>query len=296
MERERLMTFVVIGGGPTGVEMAGAIAETAHSSLSRDFRQINPSLARIILVEGAQRILSAFAADLASYAEAALRRRGVEVRTSAPVTDCDTLGVTTPEGIIPAMTVIWAAGVKASPAARWIGTAEDRTGRVIVNADLSVPRHPNIFAIGDTAAVQGQRVPGIAPAAKQMGKYVGKVIVGRVKGSDSAGGFAYTHYGDLATIGRHSAIVSMGRLQLKGFSAWVFWSVAHIYFLIGARNRAIVALDWLWEYITFRRGARLINGNDPLPHTRSTAGAGLRPEFSRLDPSQGFTPQFTSRA
>jgi NADH dehydrogenase len=274
-ERERLMTFVVIGGGPTGVELAGSIADTAHFALCRDFRQINPSDARIMLVEAGPRILSAFPENLASYATAALKRLGVEVRTSSAVTACDSFGVTAGGGTIPAGTVIWAAGVKASPAARWIGATHDRAGRIIVNADLSVPGQPHIFAIGDTAAVQGQPIPGIAPAAKQMGEYVGRCIAKRVGGTGPVPDFAYRHYGDLATIGRKAAIVSIGRFQLTGFVAWVFWSVAHIYYLIGARNRAIVALDWLWEYVTFRRGARLINqSKSTVVQARSPASAG----------------------
>jgi NADH:ubiquinone reductase (H+-translocating) len=294
LERERLMTFVVIGGGATGVEMAGAIADTAYSSLRQEFRQIDPSLARVILLEAAPRVLSSFPENLASYASKALQHRRVEVRTSSPVTACGAFGVMTPKGIIRAGTVIWAAGVRASPAARWIGAAQDLAGRLIVNPDLSVPHHPNIFAVGDTAAVRGQRVPGIAPAAKQMGKYVGELIARRIEGFTSGPDFAYRHYGDLATIGRKSAIVSIGRLQLSGFPAWVFWSVAHIYFLIGARNRAIVALDWLWEYITFRRGARLISGQDRLPHERPKMSAG---EASQLVQAPRSTPeQFISHA
>jgi NADH dehydrogenase len=257
-ERARLMTFVVIGGGPTGVEMAGAIADTAHFSLAEDFRRINPSLARVMLLEAGPRLLSAFPDNLASYAVDALRRLGVDVRPATAVTGCDGFGVTTTSGAIAAATVVWAAGVKASGAARWVGAEHDRAGRVIVNADLSVPGRANIYAIGDTAAIAGQAVPGIAPAAKQMGQYVAKSIGRAVTGAQGPPDFHYKHYGDLATIGRKAAIVSLGRFRLKGFLAWLFWSAAHIYFLIGARNRAIVALDWLWEYVSFRRGARLI--------------------------------------
>jgi NADH dehydrogenase len=257
-ERARLMTFVVIGGGPTGVEMAGAIADTAHFSLAEDFRRINPSLARVMLLEAGPRLLSAFPDNLASYAVDALRRLGVDERSATAVTGCDGFGVTTTSGAIAAATVVWAAGVKASGAARWVGAEYDRAGRVIVNADLSVPGRPNIYAIGDTAAIAGQAVPGIAPAAKQMGQYVAKSIGRAVTGAEGRPDFHYKHYGDLATIGRKAAIVSLGRFRLKGFLAWLFWSAAHIYFLIGARNRAIVALDWLWEYVSFRRGARLI--------------------------------------
>jgi NADH dehydrogenase len=258
-ERERLMTFVVIGGGPTGVEMAGAIADTARFSLAEDFRHIKPSLAHVMLLEAGPRLLSSFPDDLASYAADALRRLGVDVRCSTAVMGCDSLGIATTGGLIPAATIVWAAGVKASPAARWIGADRDSAGRVIVSAYLSVSGHPNIYAIGDTATIVTQSIPGIAPAAKQMGLYVAKAIGRAIAGADRGLKFEYRHQGDLATIGRKAAIVSLGRFRLKGFSAWLFWSAVHIYFLIGARNRAIVALDWLWEYVSLRRGARLIN-------------------------------------
>jgi NADH dehydrogenase len=265
-ELERLMTFVVIGGGPTGVEMAGAIADTAHFSLAEDFRHINPSLARVMLLEAAPRLLSTFPEELASYAANALRGLGVDVRCSTAVTGCEHFGVTTSGGMIRAATIVWAAGVKASDAARWIGAEHDRAGRIIVEPDLTVPGHANIYAIGDTATIRARAIPGVAPAAKQMGQYVAKVISRSVAGADRGPGFEYKHQGDLATIGRKAAIVSLGRFRLKGFLAWLFWSAAHIYFLIGARNRAIVALDWLWEYVSLRRGARLIN-------RRSVAGS-----------------------
>lgn len=260
-ERCRLMTFAIIGGGPTGVEMAGAIADTARFALSRDFRRIDPRASRIILLEAGPRLLNAFPERLARYAENSLRRMGVDVRTSTPVTSCHQSGVDTAAGTIGSATVIWAAGVKASPAAQWLDADRDRAGRINVQPDLSVPGAPDVFALGDTAHVtgpDGSAVPGIAPAAKQMGRYVGGVIAARVLQSRAPGPFVYRHHGDLATIGRKSAIVSLGRFRLTGFPAWVFWSVAHIYYLIGARNRMIVALDWIWDYVTFQRGARLI--------------------------------------
>ena len=259
-ERKRLLTFVIVGGGPTGVEMAGAIAEIARHTLVKDFRRIDPSTARIILIEAGPRILSAMPEDLSDYAKQALARMGVEVMTSTRVTRCDAGGVDLEEGRIDSRTIMWAAGVVASPAAVWLGAAHDRAGRVSVEKDLSVPGHPNIFVIGDTASVQrdeGGPVPGIAPAAKQMGHYVGKLIAARLAGKSSPP-FRYRHMGDLATIGRRAAIVSWHGLKLKGFIAWVFWGVAHIYFLIGLKNRFIVAFTWFWDFLTFNRGARLI--------------------------------------
>lgn len=280
VERARLLTFVVIGGGPTGVEMAGAIAETAHFALSRDFRRIDPKSARIVLIEAGPRLLPAFPEALAQYAEESLRRMGVDVLTSTRVTDCHRRGVTTENGAIPAATIVWAAGVKASPAGQWLEADQDKTGRINVAADLSVPGEPDIFAIGDTAHVldpNGQPVPGIAPAAKQMAQYVTRVIAARVSRSALPAPFVYRHRGDLATIGRKSAILSLGRLRLKGLLAWLFWSAVHIYFLIGTRHRVTIALTWIWDHITFQRGARLIyepesrRPNEPLDSRRASA-------------------------
>jgi NADH:ubiquinone reductase (H+-translocating) len=266
-ERLRLMTFIVVGGGPTGVEMAGAIADMARLTLARDFRRIDPRNARIVLVEAGSRLLAAFPETLSAYAQRALQSMGVDVRISAQVVDLDAHGVTTAEGNrIEAATVIWAAGVTASPAATWISAAVDRAGRIRVERDLSIPGHPEIFAIGDTALAlgpSGRPAPGLAPAAKQMGRYVGRLIAARVQSRTAPGGFRYRHLGDLATIGRKRAVVSFGRLRLTGFVAWAFWSAAHIYFLIGVRNRVVVALNWMWEYLTLQRGARLILGASP---------------------------------
>jgi NADH dehydrogenase len=271
-ERRRLLTFVIVGGGPTGVEMAGAIAEVARQTLRSDFRLIDPATARIVLVEAGPRILPAFPEPLAGYAHRALTRMGVEIQTSTAVTRCDADGVMLGERRLAAETVIWGAGVIASPAATWVGAPHDRAGRILVAPDLTVPGHPDIFAIGDTAAIKdaaGAPVPGIAPAAKQMGRHVAKVIAARLRG-ETVPPFRYRHAGDLATIGRKAAIVKLGRLRLTGFIGWVFWSIAHIYFLIGLRNRAVVALTWLWSYLTFQRGARLIT--EPVP-ARASAPA-----------------------
>ncbi len=270
-EQNRLLAFVIVGGGATGVELAGAIADIARQTLAADFRHIDPRAARIVLIEAGPRLLPAFPLDMSDYVQATLVNAGVDVRTGTTVTGCDAAGVDTSAGRIDADTVIWAAGVVASPAAQWLGVGADRAGRVKVESDLSLPDHPEIFIIGDTAAVfygDGRPVPGIAPAAKQMGKYVGHRIAARIAGRIEHTPFRYRHLGDLATIGRRAAVVSFGRLRLKGFIGWLFWSVAHIYFLIGLRNRFIVAFNWFWDYLTFQRGARLITEVD-VPRTKT---------------------------
>jgi NADH:ubiquinone reductase (H+-translocating) len=264
-ERERLLTFVIVGGGATGVEMAGAIAEIARQTLANDFRRIDPRNSRIILLEAGPRVIPTLPEDLSRYAERALTRMGVDVRTSTRVIGCDACGVDADHGRIDASTIIWAAGVVASPAASWLGAAHDRAGRVLVRPDLSVPDHPQVFVIGDAAAIHGddgEPVPGVAPAAKQMGNYVGRLIAARLAGK-SLSAFRYRNLGELATIGRRAAVVKFGRLHLKGFIGWLFWSFAHIYFLIGVKNRFIVAFTWLWDYLTFQRGARLITEVPP---------------------------------
>jgi NADH dehydrogenase len=261
-DRKRLLTFVIVGGGPTGVEMAGAIAEIARQTLRFDFRNIDPRAARILLIEAGPRILPAFPEDLSAYAEKSLRKMGVEVMTSTMVTDVKRDHVMLGTRKIESEAIIWAAGVKASAAAEWIGAEADRAGRIKVNADLSVPGHPEIFAVGDTATMPSP-IPGIAPAAKQMGKYAGREIAARIAGDETPRApFAYKHAGDLATIGRKSAVVKLNKVKLTGFIGWLFWSVAHIYFLIGIRNRLMVAMTWLWSYVTYQRGARLITRDD----------------------------------
>jgi NADH dehydrogenase len=267
-EQRRLLTFVIVGGGATGVEMAGAIAEIAWQTLAADFRRIDPRSAHITLIEAGPRLLPAFPPEQSDYARHTLVRAGVTVMTDTMVTKCDSRGVDLSSGRLDAGTIIWAAGVTASPAARWLGAEADRAGRIKVNPDLSLPGHPDIFVIGDTAAIDdaiGRPVPGIASAAKQMGQYVAKVITARVRRRAAPPPFRYMHLGELATIGRHAAVVKLGRLELKGFIGWLFWSVAHIYFLIGLRNRFIVAFSWFWSYLTFQRGARLITDQPPKP-------------------------------
>ncbi|MFM9977881.1 MAG: NAD(P)/FAD-dependent oxidoreductase [Sphingomonadaceae bacterium] len=263
--RKALLTFVIIGGGPTGVEMAGAIAELAHRSTTRDFRSITPQCSRVVLVDAAPRLLGAFPEDLSAAAQRAIEQLGVEVRLGGPVTHVAHDHVEIGGVAIPTFTAIWAAGVRASPAAEWLGIPSDRAGRVIIDSDLSVPGCPNVFVIGDTAACKGpdgQALPGIAPVAKQQGKHVAQRIVASMRGMQCKP-FRYRHYGNLATIGRKRAVIDFGRVHVTGFPAWVLWSVAHVYFLVGYRNRLAVGWNLLWNYLTYARHARLITGEVP---------------------------------
>ncbi|CDI04447.1 MAG: NAD(P)/FAD-dependent oxidoreductase [Candidatus Competibacter denitrificans] len=265
--QRRLLNFVVIGGGPTGVEMAGAIAELAKVALARDFRHIDPKAARIVLVEAGQRLLASFPPALSQYAQSCLEQLGVEIALGQPVQAIDTQGVRIGETLLPTATVIWAAGVKVEGPGQWLGVETDRGGRVAVTADLSVPNHPNIFVIGDAAKViwEGEKlVPGLAPAAKQQGRYVADVICARMENRTAPPPFRYRHVGSLATIGRNAAVVDFGRFKLKGWLAWWFWGLVHIYFLINARAATLVLLQWFWAYLTHKKGARLITGLRPL--------------------------------
>jgi len=261
----RLLTIAVVGGGPTGVELAGAIAELARRALATDFRAVDPTQARVLLIEAGPRLLPNFPEALSRYTADALQRLGVELRLGTPVTGCDGDGVTAGGERIPAATILWAAGVAASPAASWLGVAADRAGRVPVGADLTVPGHDHIYVIGDTALVRGaggQPLPGIAPVAKQQGAWVARSIRDRLQGRRPAA-FAYRDRGLLATIGRKSAVIAYRRLKLRGWPAWWLWGAAHIYFLVSLRNRLIVVTQWLWSYFAFERGARLITGLKP---------------------------------
>jgi NADH dehydrogenase len=261
------LTFAIIGAGPTGVEMAGMIAELANKVLPQEFRKIDTTRTRVLLIEAGPRVLPAFTDDLSAYAKGALEKLGVEVQLGQPVTAITEEGVTVGETFIPCKTVIWAAGVQASPAARWIGSEADRAGRAIVGADLSVANDPNIFVIGDTAFVKqddGKPVPGIAPAAKQQGSYVAKVIKARLQNKPAPAPFHYKHQGSLATIGKRAAVIDFGKFKLKGGLAWWIWGLAHIYFLIGTRSRAAVAWSWLWIYLSGQHSARLITQKETL--------------------------------
>lgn len=258
--RAAYLTFAIVGGGPTGVELAGIIAELAQK-LRPQFRNIDTSASRILLIEAGTRLLAAFDPGLSDYAAQSLQRRGVELRFGAPVTDVRADGIDIGGEFLPCQTRIWAAGVAASPAAEWLGIEGDRAGRVPVQGDLTPAGHPDIFVIGDTATVrawEGKPVPWVAPAAKQQGAYVARVIRARQRGEPAPADFKYRHLGDLATIGKRSAVIQFGRLRLRGLLAWWFWGITHIYFLIGARSRTAVAWNWFWSHVRGRSAVRLI--------------------------------------
>ena len=255
VKRGAWLTFVVVGGGATGVELAGTFAEIARHTLRGEFRRIDPHNARVVLIEGTDRVLPPYPPDLSAKAQLALERLGVTVWPGRVVTGIDAEGVQLGEERIAAKTVIWAAGVRSSPLGAELGAPLDRAGRVKVEPDLSVPGHAEIFVVGDLAAVDG--VPGIAPAAKQMGWHAGRNVRRRIAGRPTAS-FKYRDYGQLATIGRNAAVVMIGRLHLSGFPAWLVWLVAHIYFLINFRNRLVVMFDWAWSYFSYQRYARII--------------------------------------
>jgi NADH:ubiquinone reductase (H+-translocating) len=263
VDRQRgFLNFVVVGGGPTGVEMAGAIAELARKALAADFRKIDPRDARVILVQGLSKVLPSFPPALSDRAREDLERLGVEVRLNQTVTQCDADGVALGTERISAATVVWAAGVMASPAGSWLGVETDGVGRVKVNPDLSVPGHSEIFVIGDTShcvGASGSPLPGIAPVAKQQGEYIGRLLKARSLGNDSPP-FRYRDFGMMATIGRKSAVAQLWGVQFDGLLAWLLWSAAHVYYLIGFRNRLAVMMNWMWNYFTFERGTRLITG------------------------------------
>jgi len=261
-ERQALLTFVVIGGGPTGVELAGALGEISRQTIARDFRLIDPTKARIVLLEGGPRILTTFPESLSRSAEDALRRIGVEVRTKAVVTRVTTDAVWLGGEQIRARTVLWAAGVAAAPLARTLGAPLDRSGRVLVEPDLSIPGHPEAFAIGDICAFlhqTGAPLPGVAPVAIQQGRAVAENVWRRLHGQPTRP-FRYRDRGSMATIGRAAAVAVVGGLRLSGLVAWLAWLLVHIMFLIGFRNRFLVLFEWAWAYVTWHRGARLITG------------------------------------
>jgi len=263
--RRALLTFVVIGGGPTGVEMAGAIAELARNSITRDFRSITPHCARVLLVEAGPRLLPVMPQALSDEAKAALERLGVEVCLGKAVTNVTRESVAVGDEHIAAKTIVWAAGVRASEAGQWLDATTDRAGRIFVKSDFSVGGRSEIFAVGDTVAFKqgdGTFLPGVAPAAKQAGAYIGALIAARIAGRTAPKSFAYSDFGNMATIGRRNAVADLGRVHLKGFIGWLLWSVAHVYFLIGFRNRLSVAMSWAWSYLTYQRGVRLITGRD----------------------------------
>jgi len=278
--QRRHLTFVVIGGGPTGVELAGAIAELATFVLSRDFRAVHPDQTRVILVEAGSRVLASFSEETSARARKSLEEMGVEVRTGVRVTSIDGTGAQLGGERIEASTVLWAAGVKASPLVAMLGVPSDRGGRVLVEEDCSVPGHPNVFCVGDAAAFiprdASGSLPGVSPVAMQQGRFVARAIENAIAGR-ARGSFRYLDKGSMATIGRSRAVAEIGRLRLGGFIAWLAWLSVHIFYLIDFRNRLLVLIDWAWSYFTYRRGSRLITGG------RLDAGAPV-PMSSALGP------------
>jgi NADH dehydrogenase len=271
--REALMTIVVVGGGPTGVELAGTFAELARTVLRRDFDRIDPATARVILVEGGPRVLPSFPPELSASAGRQLRRLGVDVCTDAPVRAIREGEVELASGILRADTILWAAGVAAHPLTRTLGLATDRAGRLQVVPDLSLPGHPEVFAIGDLATLvdrNGMAVPGVAPAAMQMGAHVARLVAAELRTGareTPRAAFAYRNRGIMATIGRSAAVAQMGRLRFSGWPAWAAWLGVHLVFLIGFRNKLSVFLQWVYSYLTYQRGARLITGMDDPPRS-----------------------------
>ena len=261
------LTFAVIGAGATGVEMAGTLAEIAQHTLDGEFRRIDSRQARVVLIEGAEHVLPQFPSDLSEKTRLQLQKLGVEVRTACRVTQIDEASVTfttsSEQECLPSKTVIWAAGVAASPLGKFLEAKQDRSGRIQVEQDLSIDGHPEIFVVGDLASISsnGKPVPGVCPAAKQMGRTAAQNIVRRLKKQPTKA-FRYVDYGSLATIGRKAAVVAMGKIKFSGFIAWLFWLFVHIFFLIGFRNRLMVMTDWAWAYITFQRNARIVVGTD----------------------------------
>lgn len=266
--QEAFLTFAIVGAGPTGVELAGTIADLAHDTLPSDFRATDTRKTKVLLIEAGPKVLSSYPDDLSQYAKTALEKLGVEVSLGAPVTRIEPNAITFGERRIDAHTIIWAAGVRASPAAEWLGAPADRSGRIIVEPDLSVPGHRDVFAVGDTITVDGpdgSPVPGIAPAAKQEGAFVAEALRRRIAGNPDQRSFHYHHEGSLAQIGKRRAVIDFGWIKLRGAIAWWLWGIAHIYFLVGVRSRLSVALSWLWIYLRNQRSARLITQDEEEP-------------------------------
>jgi NADH dehydrogenase len=275
-EIRALLTFIIVGGGPTGVELAGAIAELARSTLKRDYRHIDPTSTRVIVCEAGPRLLASFPERLSAYAERKLRALGVEVRTGDMVQDVRDDGITAAGQSIRAANVFWCAGTEATPAARWTNAAAGRHGLIRVNTDGSVPNHEDIFAIGDVAEMagpDGKPLPALAPVAKQQGRYLAGVIRARVEGRGAPGPFRYRDYGQLAVLGRSSAVADFGWMRLRGVLAWILWSAVHLFLLLGARNKMVVYLNWVWAWLTYGSGARLMTGIDQVDGARAEAGA-----------------------
>lgn len=289
VEQRMLTTSVVVGGGPTGVEMAGAIAELARWSLRRDFRNIDPTCATTMLVEAGKRILAPFPEDLATYASRRLEKMGVTVRTGQPVEDIQESALTIGGEVVRARTIVWAAGVRASPAAQWLGIEADRLGRIPVRADLSVQGCTNVFAIGDVAAAmdeQGQPLPGLAQVAKQQGHYLGRSLAEQLERASPVQHFRFRNRGNTAVIGRSAAIFDFGTRQLKGWLAWILWAIVHVYLLVGFEKRLMVSFQWFWRWLTYQRGVRLITDDADPPAERQTPPAAPAGKPSRAQPSK----------
>jgi NADH dehydrogenase len=290
-ERRALMTFVVVGGGPTGVEMAGAVAELARTTLVRDFRHIDPASAHILLIEAGPGLLGAFPEKLGVYARRALTRLGVEVLLDTEVERIDATGVVAGGRRIAARSVIWGAGVQATPVAPWLGIRPDRHGMIDVNPDFSVAGHPNVFVVGDAAralGADGKPLPGLAAVAKQEGRYVGHLLGCRIAGQGAVPPFRYRDYGTMATIGRSAAVADLRGFRFTGRLAWLLWGAVHIYFLIGFRNRLVVLVNWLWTWLVYARGARLITGREPsrpAPQPRPAPPRRTRPSRRAQSPT-----------
>ncbi|RDE10546.1 NAD(P)/FAD-dependent oxidoreductase [Pelagibacterium lacus] len=263
--RDRLMTFVIVGGGPTGVEMAGALAELSRATLARDFTNIDPRAARVILIEASDTVLGAYPDRLCRYARRQLEHLGVDVRTGAPVEEIDATGLRAGESVIETSNIFWCAGVEATAVGRWLGVDTEKNGTVAVGPDLTVSGLANVFVIGDAATArdaEGKPLPALAPVAKQQGAYAARAIILRRAGKPAQAPFRYRDWGTMATIGRSSAVASFGRLQLTGFVAWMVWGGVHITYLVGFRNRVTVLFNWFWHWITYAKGSRLITGPD----------------------------------
>jgi NADH dehydrogenase len=289
------LQFVVIGGGPTGVELAGTLAEIARHALNHEFRKIDPKQTRILLLEGGPRVLAPYSEELSRKAEYQLRRLGVEVRTSSVVTRIEPGAVWVGDEKIPAPVVLWAAGVAASPLGRKLGVPIDRAGRVLVEPDLSIPGHREVFVIGDLASLNdenGKMLPGVAPVAIQQGDWVAETIARDLEHQPRRN-FAYHDKGSLATIGRAAAVAQFGKFELSGYFAWLAWLFVHIFFLIGFRNRLLVMIQWAWSYLTYERGARLITGSDELPGWTEPKS---QPQAEQEGSAEPVPPQIQRRA
>jgi NADH:ubiquinone reductase (H+-translocating) len=284
--------LVIVGGGPTGVELAGAIAEVVRKALAKDFRHIDPTMARVLLIESQPRLLASFPADLSAHAERKLRALGVEVCTGTHVEDVTADGVVVAGERLAARTVIWAAGVHASPAGHWLGAALDRAGRVLVLPDLSVPERAEIFVIGDAASLRqsGAPLPGVASVAMQQGQYVAQVIRARLTGSAQMSPFTYFDKGTLATVGRGYAIANIRGVRLHGYLGWITWLAVHILYLTGFQHRVLVLLQWAWAYVTYQLGARLVLSAPAAVSTRGAAAPVVPPQASAGAPSEPSEP------